>query len=77
MPLNGGVTLRRMPHQLLRRPYGSNGNAAATIAITMYSAAQMKIGTGVLVCMHDQYLPAILAPGASQNSHSRPPRPLR
>lgn len=36
-------------YQLLRRPYGSNGRAAATIAITMYSAAQIKMGIGVLV----------------------------
>lgn len=36
-------------HQLLRRPYGSNGNAAATAAMMMYKAAQMNMGTGVFV----------------------------
>ena len=33
----------------LRLPNGSNGNAKATMAMTIYSAAQIKIGTGVVV----------------------------
>jgi hypothetical protein len=35
----------------LREPYGSKGNAAATIAMTIYNAAQMYIGTEVDVCL--------------------------
>jgi hypothetical protein len=37
------------PHHELLLPIGSKGNAAAMAAITIYNAAQMYIGTGVLV----------------------------
>lgn len=34
----------------LRRPYGSKGSRAETMAIIAYRAAQIYMGTGVFVC---------------------------